>query len=200
MKKYTSLYISLSKVIQTYTATRHPRILDLGCGPGLLSIEIQKQIPGSMVVGIDPLFKMLVLSNKNMEESGLGEFHSIQGVSEKIALKNQSVDTIVSRFSLAYWKDPHSSFLEMHRVLKPGGTIIFETLNKEFPKWKLFCIKIGMLFKRSGSLVSKYHIDAYDLAYTQEEVESFFQKTGFHILRKEGKKSDWKFLIIAEKK
>lgn len=200
MKKFTDLYATLSKIVQTHTDKPNPVILDLGCGPGLLSIEIQKQIPDSMVVGIDPLMKMLVLANKNMEESGVRVFNPIRGISEKIALKNESIDTIVSRFSLPYWKFPQQSFSEMHRVLKPGGKIIFEALNKEFPRWRLFCIKIGMLLKRSGRDVSKYHVDAYDLAHTQEEVEMFFKKAGFTILQKEGKKNEWKFLVIAKKK
>ena len=194
------MYASLSKIVQTYTERRHPVILDLGCGPGLLSIEIQKQIPDSMVIGVDPLIKMLFLANKNMEESSIKGFNPLQGVSEKIPLKNESIDTIVSRFSLAYWKDPQKSFSEMHRVLKPGGKIVFEALNKEFPRWRLFGIKIGMLLNHSGKAVSKYHVDAYDFAYTQEEVEMFFLKTGFTILKKEGKKNEWKLLIVVEKK
>lgn len=200
MKKFIDLYASLSKIVQSYTNRAYPAILDLGCGPGLLSVEIQKQIPDSMVIGIDPLITMLVLANKNMQETGFRGFNPILGVSEKISLKNESIDTIVSRFSLPYWKYPDQSFSEMHRVLKPGGKIIFEALNKEFPRWRLFCIKIGMLLNHSGRDVSKYHVDAYDFAYTQEEVEMFFEKAGFTILKKEGKKNEWKFLVVAEKK
>ncbi len=122
------------------------------------------------------------------------------GVSEKIPLNDNSIDTIVSRFSLPYWKQPLNSFLEMNRVLKPKGKIIFEALNRNFPKWKLFGIKVGMLLNRAGRDVTKYHVDAYALAHTQEEVETFFKKSGFVILEKEGTKNEWKFIIVAEKK
>jgi ubiquinone/menaquinone biosynthesis C-methylase UbiE len=115
-------------------------------------------------------------------------------------LKDNSIDTVVSRFSLPYWKEPLDSFLEMNRVLKPNGKIIFEALNRNFPKWKLFGIKVGMLLNRAGRDVTKYHVDAYALAHTQEEVEMLFNKSGFAILEKEGKKSEWKFIIVAEKK
>jgi ubiquinone/menaquinone biosynthesis C-methylase UbiE len=87
----------------------------------------------------------------------------------------------------------------MHRVLKPGGRVIMQALNKEFPKWKLFCIKIRMIFHKAGRNVTNYHIDAYALAHTQEEVEMFFKKSDFHILKMEGKKNQWMFTIIAEK-
>jgi hypothetical protein len=57
-----------------------------------------------------------------------------------------------------------------------------------------------MLFNRAGRDVTRYHIDAYHLAHTQDEVEMFFKKSGFDILEKEGKKNEWKFIIVAEKK
>jgi len=199
MKNFSDLYISLSKKVKSYTETSQGVILDLGSGPGLLSIEILRQIPNTTVVGVDPLMKMLRLAKENIHHSDVCRFVPVLGISEKLPLNDTSVDTIVSRFSLPYWKQPDASFSEMHRVLKPHGRIILEALNKEFPKWKLFCIKIGMLFKRAGRDVTRYHIDAYSLAHSQEEVELFFKKSGFTILEKEGKKNEWKFIIVAEK-
>jgi ubiquinone/menaquinone biosynthesis C-methylase UbiE len=199
MKKFTDLYIVLSTIVKNHTTTPHPRILDLGCGPGLLSVEILKQIPDATVIGIDPLIKMLLLAKENTNKSGVQIFEPVLGLSEKIPLKDNSIDTIVSRFSLPYWKQPHDSFLEMYRVLRPNGKIVFEALNRNFPKWKLFGIKVGMLFKHAGRNVTKYHVDAYALAHTQEEVEMFFKKSGFTILEKQGMKNEWKFIIVAEK-
>ena len=110
------------------------------------------------------------LAKKNIAESYVEIFEPVLGFSEKIPLKDNSIDTIVSRFSLPYWKQPLNSFLEMNRVLKPNGKIIFEALNRNFPKWKLFGIKVGMLLNRAGRDVTKYHVEDYALAHTQEEV------------------------------
>jgi len=200
MKKFADLYMHLSKIVKNHTTTSHPYILDLGCGPGLLSFEILKLIPDATLIGIDPLKKMLSLAKNNRDESGVHIFEPLLGVSEKIPLKDKSIDTVVSRFSLPYWKQPKDSFLEIFRVLKPNGKIVFEALNRDFPKWKLFCIRIGMLLNRAGRDVTKYHVDAYDLAHTQEEVEMLLKKSGFAILEKEGKKSEWRFITVAEKK
>ena len=200
MKKFSDLYITLSKKVQVNTKSPQACVLDLGVGPGLLSREILRQIPGAFVIGIDPLMKMLILAKENVHQSNVRRFEPILGVSEKLPLKENSIDTIVSRFSLPYWEKPDESFQEMHRIIKPGGRVILEALNKEFPKWKLFGIKISMLFNHAGRDVTKYHVDAYSLAHTQEEVELFFKNSGFNILEKEGKKNDWKFTIVAEKK
>jgi ubiquinone/menaquinone biosynthesis C-methylase UbiE len=199
MKKFSDLYVYLSNIVQEYTRTKEPYILDLGAGPGLLSVEILKLIPGATIIGLDPLQKMLLLAKENANQSGIQGFFPLVGVSEKIPLKDQSIDVIVSRFSLPYWKDPSAAFLEMHRILKPQGKIVLEALNKEFSMWKLFGIKIGMLWNNAGRDVTKYHVDAYKLAHTQGEVEAFFNKSGFSILKKEGKKNEWKFIIVAEK-
>jgi len=200
MKKFPDLYIALSILVKKHTTASPPCILDLGCGPGLLSIEILRQIPEAVVIGIDPLIKMLMLAKENADTSDVQIFEPLRGVSEKIPLKDKSIDTIVSRFSLPYWKQPQESFSEMSRILKPKGRIIFEALNRNFPRWKLFGIKVSMLLNQAGRDVTKYHVDAYALAHTQEEVEMFFQNSGFTILEKEGKKNEWKFIIVAEKK
>jgi ubiquinone/menaquinone biosynthesis C-methylase UbiE len=199
MKKFIELYTALSKIVQNHTGTPHPFIVDLGCGPGLLSLEILKQISDATVIGVDPLKNMLSLAQENIKQSNGKSFVPLLGISEKIPLRDACVDTIVSRFSLAYWKHPDESFLEMHRVLKPGGKIILEALNRDFPKWKLFCIKMGMLVKQAGQDVIRYHVDAYELAYTMEKVENLLKNAGFSIIEKEGKKNEWKFNLIAEK-
>jgi len=200
MKKFNDLYEYLASVVQRHSSTSHPLILDLGAGPGLLSLEIFRKMPQATIIGIDPLIKMLQLAKGNVKNADFQTFEPVIGVSENIPLKNNTVDMIASRFSLPYWTRPNKSFQEMMRVLKPGGKVVLEALNRDFPTWKLLLIKIRMLFNRAGRDVTKYHVDAYKLAHTIEQVEQFFTDAGFTISEKEGKKSEWKFIIVAEKK
>jgi demethylmenaquinone methyltransferase / 2-methoxy-6-polyprenyl-1,4-benzoquinol methylase len=200
MKRFPELYSSLASLVKKHVSVSHPCILDLGAGPGLLSLEILKQIPDATVIGIDPLDKMLRLAKENVVQGNVSAFEPILGVSEKIPLKNNSVDVVVSRFSLPYWKQQELSFQEMKRILKPGGRVVLEALNRKFPAWKLLAIKIHMLFNKAGRDVTKYHIDAYNDAHTIEQVQSYFTSAGFTILETEGKKGEWKFIVVAEKK
>jgi len=200
MKKFSDLYEYLASVVERHSSSSHPFILDLGAGPGLLSVEIFRKMPQATILGIDPLIKMLRLAKGNVKNADFQTFEPVIGVSENIPLKNNTVDIIVSRFSLPYWTRPKKSFQEMMRVLKPGGKVVLEALNRDFPTWKLLLIKIRMLFNRAGRDVTKYHVDAYKLAHTVEQVEQFFTDAGFTISNKEGKKNEWRFIIVAEKK
>lgn len=199
MKRFPELYAYLARIVKHHVS-QSPVILDLGVGPGLLSIEILKQIQDATIIGVDPIATMLRLAQENARQATTNRLEFIQGVSEKIPFKNDTVDVIISRFSLPYWKHPQESFAEMRRVVKPGGKVIIEALNRNFPAWKLSLIKLHMLFNRAGRDVTKYHIDAYKLAHTMEQIEELFTHTGFTILEKEGKKNEWRFIIVAGKK
>ena len=196
MKKYPDLYQNLAGIVKKYATNAKPVIIDLGAGPGLLSLELHKKIPDAKIIGVDPLQKMLQLAKSN---ACFDSFEAKLGSSENIPVNNDSADIVVSRFSLPYWKDPNSSFKEIYRVLKPRGKIILEALNRDFPMWRLLLIKLHMLLNAAGGDVTKYHLDAYKTAYTIEQVEELFTDSKFSIVEKEGSKKDWKFLMVAGK-
>jgi len=198
MKKYPELYKNLTEIVKKNISKniKKPLIVDLGVGPGLLSLELNKQISNARIIGIDPLDKMLNLANKNVKN---GNFLVLLGASENIPLKKNCVDIVVSRFSLTYWENPIDSFKEINRILKPDGRLVLEALNRKFSKWKLFAIKIHMFFKSAGLGVIRYHSDAFKTAYDIKQVELFLKKSGFKIIFKEPNEKDWKFILVSEK-
>jgi len=198
MKKFPELYSYLVSIVKKNLTknVKKPVIVDLGTGPGLLYFEINKQIPKADVIGIDPSDNMLTVANKNIKNNN---FKAMYGKAEKIPLKNNSVDIVVCRFSLTYWEKPEAGFTEIFRILKPGGKIILEALNRDFPKWKLLMVKVHMFFNKAGNEVINYHSEAYKTAYTVKQVENFLRNANFNITFKEWDKKDWKFILIGEK-
>ena len=199
MKKYPELYRNLTDVVKKNIPNKitKPVIVDLGVGPGLLSQEIIKQIPNAKIIGIDPSGKMLNLANKNVKIDG---FQAMLGTSENISLEKNTVDIVVSRFSLTYWKKPRDSFREINRILKPGGKLVLEALNNKFSKWKLFAIKTHMIFKSAGLDVIRYHSEAFKTAYNIQQVEHLLSNSSFKIIYKEANKKDWKYILVSEKR
>lgn len=197
MKKYPDLYQNLADIVKKYATKAKPVIIDLGVGPGLLSQELHTQIPNAIIIGVDPNKKMLSLAQQN---ACFDTFEARLGSSENIPVDDDSADIVVSRFSLTYWKDQKESFSEMFRVLKKDGCVILEVINKDFPIWRLFLIKVHMLFNKAGADVTKYHVDVYKDAYTIEQVERFFLDASFSVVEKEGNRKEWKFLIVGKKK
>ncbi len=194
MKNYRYLYRNLTEIVKKYVKSiKKPVIVDLGVGPGLLSKEIKNIIPNSKIIGIDPSKCMLNIACKN------ADIEPKVGSSENIPLENDSVDLIVSRFSLTYWKNPNKSFKEIFRVLKPNGKFVIEALNKDFPSYNLFFVKLSMIIKNSSLNVARYHIDAYNTAYSIDSVIKLFKKNNFKVLFKDYKRKDWKFVIVGKK-
>jgi len=196
MKKYPDLYRNLAGIVKKYATNVKPVIIDVGVGPGLLSVELHNEISDARIIGIDPLQKMLELAKNN---NSFDLFEVKLGSSKNIPVDDSSADIVISRFSLTYWNDPKRSFTEIYRVLRPGGKIILEALNRDFPRWRLFLIKIHMIFNSAGGDVTKYHLDAYKTAYTIDQIEKFLINAKFRIVEKEGLEKDWKFLVVAEK-
>lgn len=199
MKKFPEIYRYLGKIVKKNIkkSVKKPYIVELGIGPGLLSKELFDLVPNAKISGVDPSEKMLKSACKNVENKN---FTAMLGSSEKIPIKDNNVDIVVSRFSLTYWEKPIDSFNEIHRILKSDGRIVFEILNKDFPGWKLFLVKIKLFFSSASSEIIRYHMDAYKTAYTIDSVKSILKKTGFEIVSLEGTKKDWRFIVVAKKK
>lgn len=196
MMRYKDLYYSLSKKCKAFLPdTKEPIIiLDVGSGPGLLTTTIQKNIPKATVIGIEPSTEM-IQTIKVADIDG----HFLLSQAERLPIQSNSTDLVVSRYSLPYWKEPSDGIKEIHRVLKPGGRVLFEALNKEFPKWRLLLIKYHMKLKGATTDVIKYHVDVYKFCYTYDQIKKLLIKQGLRIIHYEYKKQDWRFLIVAEK-
>jgi len=199
IKKFPELYDYLADIVKKNISkkVKNPVVMDLGCGPGLLTQTIFERISNVKVIGIDKSEKMLKFAKENNENTN---FETRLGSSEKLPVTNDSVDVVVSRFSLTYWNKPRESFEEINRVLKPKGKFVLEFLNKDYPAYMLFLIKIRMHLRSAGSKVIRYHSDAYKTAYKIESVKKLLKDSNFEIIYEEGEQKEWRHIIVGKKK
>jgi len=199
MKRYIGLYDELASVVDKWS-DQQGLIVDVGCGSGLVSIAIAKRMPHVSVVGVEPSEDMrkLALSNAS-EKKVLDQMNVVEGFSDSLPFEDGSIDCIVSRYSLPYWCDPQKSFDEFFRVLKPGGVVVLECLNAKFSTLKLWLIGLHMFTKRSGLGVARYHVKAYKLAYSLDQVKVFLKEANLSEEFVEYQKGDWRFLVVGKK-
>jgi ubiquinone/menaquinone biosynthesis C-methylase UbiE len=94
-------------------------VIDLGSGPGYLSIEIAKMAPEIKVYGLDLSREMVRIARRHAKDIKNVQFEV--GDAAELSFENESVDFIVSTGSLHHWKRPTRVFNECHRVLKSGS-------------------------------------------------------------------------------
>jgi ubiquinone/menaquinone biosynthesis C-methylase UbiE len=98
------------------------RVLEIGIGSGLnLPFYSQKV---ERVIGLDPSANLLSMARHAARRS-LGPVEFVEGSAEAIPLEDRAVDTVVTTWTLCSIPDAPRSLLEMRRVLKPGGRLLF---------------------------------------------------------------------------
>lgn len=98
------------------------RVLDLGCGTGYVAEELKLQD----CIALDIAPSML-----RQVENKLGLSDLLCADMEHLPLADASVDTVVSSLAIQWCSSLDKCFLEVARVLKPGGQWIFSSLGPE---------------------------------------------------------------------
>ncbi|MET4024795.1 ubiquinone/menaquinone biosynthesis C-methylase UbiE [Marinobacter sp. MBR-99] len=116
----------------------HGRVLEVGMGSGI-NLEFYDQSQVEMVYGLEPSEGMRRKALQNLNRSPVAvEWLDLPG--EKIPLEDNSVDTVLLTFTLCTIPDWYSALLQMKRVLKPGGDLLFlehgEAPHESIRKWQ----------------------------------------------------------------
>lgn len=103
------------------------KVLDLGCGGGLLAEPLARI--GAVVTGVDVSIPSLLLAREHAKQSGL-QIDYRQARAEKLPFADASFDTVVAFDVLEHVDNLPQAISEAARVLRPGGRFIFDTMNR----------------------------------------------------------------------
>ena len=195
MQKYPELYTHLATIAQQHLTTPKAYIIDLGMGPGLLTTTLQTHLPQATILGIEPNQHMLHLAKQHTHH----RTPIIQAQAHDLPLHSSTIDMVISRFSLPYWKDPKTCFQEIYHILKPNGILLLDVLNKNISKTTLFFIKLHMKYRGAPGIVIRYHFDAYHTAFSEPDLRALLTDIGFKTNQVSVTKKDWHFITIAQK-
>jgi 2-polyprenyl-6-hydroxyphenyl methylase / 3-demethylubiquinone-9 3-methyltransferase len=107
------------------------RVLDAGCGGGLVARELAAA--GAEVVGVDRSLGSLGVARR--AAGSIGSFAPAQGRLERLPFAGGAFDAVVAADVLEHVPDLPAAVAELARVLAPGGSFVFDTVNRTFWSW-----------------------------------------------------------------
>lgn len=123
---------ALNPVRLDYVAARTPlagaRVLDVGCGGGLLSEALARQ--GAQVTAIDLAPELVKVARLHRLESGLEVDYRVQSVEDLATEAPGSFDAITCMEMLEHVPRPGAILQACATLLKPGGKLFLSTLNR----------------------------------------------------------------------
>lgn len=109
------------------------RILDVGCGNGLLLWQFRHSF--HQLVGLEFSAHRLEQAKTNLSTCN---FKGILGSADSMhEVRTESVDQVISADTIEHIADVYTAAKELHRVLRPGGTLVINTPNIAFLKKRL---------------------------------------------------------------
>jgi ubiquinone/menaquinone biosynthesis C-methylase UbiE len=112
----------LERMAECAQAQPGDRVLDIACGPGIVSTFFAKRV--THVTGLDIVPEMLKQARGYAAEQKLDNAEFVPGSCTALPFPDDSFDVVVTRFSFHHFLDPAAALMEMRRVAKPGGTIV----------------------------------------------------------------------------
>lgn len=103
------------------------RVLDLGCGGGLIAEQAARK--GARVTGIDISQAALGVARRHAAGNCL-KIGYLRGATEELPFDENSFDVVIAFDVLEHVSDLSATIGEVSRVLRPGGRFIYDTMNK----------------------------------------------------------------------
>jgi SAM-dependent methyltransferase len=166
-------YATLEDVVRQHLRP-DAALLDAGCGHGAPVLRkflgAARELVGVDVVNFDSDVPGLRLVNRNLTDTGLSD---------------ETFDVVMSRSVMEHITDPAKMYLEMHRILRPGGYFIFLTGNM----WDYSAIIAKLVPNRYHPWIvahtqGREEEDTFPVAYktnTRRAVTKYANQTGFEI-------------------
>jgi SAM-dependent methyltransferase len=99
------------------------RVLDLGCGEGIVSRAVAAR--GAAVMGVDPSPQMVEHARRAEQEAPTGARFALDDGCVLATVATCSVDWVTAALSLNNVPDLGAALGAVHRVLVPGGGLVF---------------------------------------------------------------------------
>lgn len=99
------------------------RLLDVGCGPGTITVDLARLAPDGTVVGIDRSEEVLAEARAAAAAAGVTNLEIAVGDVYSLGYGDDSFDVVHAHQVLQHLSDPVAALREMGRVCRPDGLV-----------------------------------------------------------------------------
>ena len=112
--------------------------LDVGCGGGILTESLARA--GAQALGIDLADASIQVGRKHAAETSLDVEYRTIAAEELAAERPESFDLVCCMEMLEHVPDPASTIKACAQLVKPGGNIVFSTINRNLKSYALMIV------------------------------------------------------------
>ncbi len=163
-------YSSLIKGIKALKVSG--RYLEVGAGPGALTVMIAEEMPDVTITAFDLSPEMAKIANEYIEECGLNgrvRYLACDATDKKEVEKLGKFDLVYSSFSLHHWRDPEKVIKNLMGAVKENGVLYLYDLKRV---WWLYIVpsnggfissvRASYLPKEMGKFLDGLGIERYE--------------------------------------
>jgi ubiquinone/menaquinone biosynthesis C-methylase UbiE len=183
---------------------RYERSLEIGAGTGYFSLNLARAGVVGQAVCTDISPGMLRALQDNARRIGV-PVQTVPADAERLPMPSESFDLVFGHAVLHHLPNLGQAFSEFHRVLRPGGTLVFagepsrrgdqlasypkRAANRVAPLWRTLMRAGPAPYANGGPPPGDVHalehvVDVH--AFTPEELERFAREAGFDGVRLRG--------------
>lgn len=141
-------------------------VLDIGCGTGFLTAELQALLNCHQLIALDLALPMVEVTRK--KHKAMTHVTYLCADTEALPLVDHSVDAVFSNVALQWCQNLSRVLGEIKRVLKPTGSLVFSTFGHQ------------TLRELKAAWASVDHFNHVNEFYNAQQIYSYLETLGYH--------------------
>jgi SAM-dependent methyltransferase len=98
-------------------------LLDIGCGPGTITVDLARLVAPGEVIGLDAAADVVTQAEELAAPAGLTNLRFEVGDLFALRYEDHTFDVVHAHQVLQHLTDPVTALFELRRVLRPGGVL-----------------------------------------------------------------------------
>ncbi|KAK7189393.1 methyltransferase UbiE [Paraphaeosphaeria sporulosa] len=162
------------------------KILDVGCGPGTISVDLAARIPQGSVLAIDPSQEVIMKARKHAEEKGVTnirfEVGDIFNWGAVAGIEESGFDIVHAHQVLQHLQDPLSAMKEMKKLTRKGGILAVRDCdysamnhyppNEGMSKWLDLYRSVAKSIKCDPDIGKRLHAIAMQAGFPRSDIDT----------------------------